>query len=668
MKISDLLGIFGYLGLTSAFIICVAIILISLIAQLFSNPSLEKFAAWLTHAQTILLAIACISLGILLQIGAYEYELIFNAVENTMSAFERIGGLWSSQAASLLFWSLIMSSAASLSLLIAKRIPSTKHAMTVLFFLELTLIFFILPDVFFSNPFLKTWILKSGNISTAVFPPQGSSLLVPLDGQGMNPSLRHIAMFFHPPTLYFGLIGFFVPYAFALSSLIHKDQDKTWMRLVFPVTLFAWVFLTIGMLLGSWWAYTILGWGGYWGWDAVEISGLLPWLLSFGLVHSFNMQLRGQPYKKWLYPLSFAIVILTLFGILITRSGILESVHAYTSGAMGPVLTILVLIHLLTAGILLFLRRSLISEQSAERSATLMDLLTRLFNSCLVGLVLIYLVGQTLPLTSQLFSSEMMSFTPQNYEVFSAPLLLLVVILTALSPLAPLNDTHPKKFMRTIITILIISIIGPVFLSTHYTLSLISIIGFWAASFQLSSWLYALIWHVVFPMVRKKNKKTTHSKRIGLGPILIHLGFAVMTFGILGVENLTVSHEINLNADSSVEISDHTITNISQEIFQAQDGTLRFENRFSLTPKTGPSFDLVPIIKYFPKLNSLHAQPAIAAGFFKDIQILMSEFPDGQENISDARITFFPFMSWIWAGGALMSFGGIFALLFRKHK
>jgi cytochrome c-type biogenesis protein CcmF len=668
MEISDLLGIFGYLGLTSAFIICISIIIIALIAQFFKAPALERFASWLTHAQTILLAVACISLGVLLQIGAYEYEIVFNAVENTMSSFERIGGLWSSQAASLLFWSLIMSTAASLSLFIAKRIPTANHAMTVLFILEITLVFFILPDVFFSNPFLKTWIMNSGSISTAVFPPEGASLLVPIDGQGMNPSLRHIAMFFHPPTLYLGLIGFFIPYAFALSSLVHKDRDNTWMRLVFPIVLFAWVFLTIGMFLGSWWAYTILGWGGYWGWDAVEISGLLPWLLSFGLVHSFNMQIRGKPFKKWLYPLSFAIVILTLFGILITRSGILESVHAYTSGAMGPVLTILVLLHVLTAAVLLILRCTLISETSSEkRSVSFSDKLTRLFNICLVVLVLIYLFGQTLPLTSQLFLSEKLSFTPQNYEQYSAPVLLLVVVLTALFPIASQKEADLKAFNRTIIILIVISIAVPLVLLIRYTLSTTAFIGFWAASFLLCSWLRALIQSVILPIFLKKNGKTNHSRRMGLGSILIHLGFAVMALGILGVENLSVSHDMHLNEGSTLEISGHTITNLSQEIYQSKDGSLRFENKFKLTPPNGPPYELVPIIKHFPKLNSLHAQPAIAAGFLQDVQILMSEIPDSQENTSDARIAFFPLMSWIWAGGAIMSVGGLLALFVRKR-
>ena len=298
MTITDFFGLAGYLGLTGAFIICISLIIISLSLQFFKVPALERYARLLTHIQTTMLGLAVLSLGVLLQKDAFEYETVFNAAEKAMSAFERIGGLWSSQASSLLFWSFIMSAAASLSILLAKRISSVKHTITVLLVFEFTLLFFILPDVFFSNPFQKTWLLPTGAISAAVFPPQGASLLAPLDGQGMNPSLRHIAMLLHPPTLYLGLIGFFIPYAFALSALLHGDEQLSWVKFIFPVVITSWIFLTIGMLLGSWWAYTILGWGGYWGWDAVEISGLLPWLLSFGLVHSINMQLRGRSYRR----------------------------------------------------------------------------------------------------------------------------------------------------------------------------------------------------------------------------------------------------------------------------------------------------------------------------------------------------------------------------------
>jgi len=346
MTLADITGMIGYLGLTSAFFICVLVILLSAFLHFRQNDAIENLLGVLTHSQTILLMAAFVSLAILLQSRAYEYEQVFNAIENNMTWVERIGGLWSGQASSLLFWSLVMSGATSLSIVISESLSDKGYLKTVLLILEGTLLFFILPDVFFANPFVKIWMMPAGEIATAIFPPDGASLLVAVDGQGMNPQLRHVAMILHPPTLYLGLIGFFLPYAFALAALINKDADHEWIKALFPIALSSWIFLTIGMILGSWWAYTILGWGGYWGWDAVEISGLLPWLLSFGLIHSLRLYMRGKSFRRWVYGFSFAIVILIMFGILITRSGILESVHAYASGAMGPVLTVLVLGHL----------------------------------------------------------------------------------------------------------------------------------------------------------------------------------------------------------------------------------------------------------------------------------------------------------------------------------
>ncbi len=210
--------------------------------------------------------------------------------------------------------------------------------------LTVGLVFFLVPVIFITSPFDKLWQLADGSAYEAIFPTAGSGLIVPVDGVGMNPSLRHPAMLLHPPTLYIGLVGLFIPFAFAFASLLKKDKELVWIKLVYPITVFSWIALTAGMYLGSWWAYTILGWGGYWGWDAVEIAGLLPWLLSFGLIHSMQMQLRGRDFLKWINLLSGGIVFFILAGVLITRSGILEFVHAYSVGVMGPVLSILILL------------------------------------------------------------------------------------------------------------------------------------------------------------------------------------------------------------------------------------------------------------------------------------------------------------------------------------
>jgi hypothetical protein len=267
MNITDFIGLIGYMGLTGPFILCAALILLTLFLHFHRPQGLEDLAVWVTHAQTILLGLAVFSLGILMQMGAFQYQIVFNAVEKAMSPLERLGGLWSAQATSMLFFSFVLSAAASLSIGIARRVKAA-YIKTILLTLEITLIFLLLPTAFFTNPFVKTWMLPSGDITAAVFAPANTVLAVPTDGQGMNPSLRHIAMLLHPPMLYMGLIGLFLPYAFLLAALLQGDDPAASVGVLYPYMLAAWVFLTIGMFLGSWWAYTILGWGGYWGWDA----------------------------------------------------------------------------------------------------------------------------------------------------------------------------------------------------------------------------------------------------------------------------------------------------------------------------------------------------------------------------------------------------------------
>ncbi len=661
MYITDIIGLIGYLGLTSALILCAVIVLITLWLHFKPSKNLEKLAGWLTHTQTLLLALAVLALGILLQMGAYEYEVVFNAIEENMTPLERFGGLWAGQASSLLFWSFIMSCAVSLSLRIAKRIGKETYIPTILLALELTLLFFLIPDVFFANPFVKVWMHPSGAISTSVFPPDSAILVVSTDGQGMNPSLRHIAMLLHPPTLYLGLIGFFIPYAFLLAALLRGENEFIWVRPLFPLVLASWFFLTLGMFLGSWWAYTILGWGGYWGWDAVEISGLLPWLLSFGLIHSIRMQLRGLEYRRWIAIFSAGITLLTMFGILITRSGLLESVHAYASGAMGPALTTLILMHLLAVVFLFARELDTFKKPLPFKESIYIDRITRLFNICLVGLVLIYLFGQTLPLTSQLFGAESLSFNASQYEIYSSPLLIILIVLTALCPFESHGQKQPLQTSRgKLILLLAASALPAVLLFVRFPLSLLALMGFWVASFLLMSWLAALWRDYLHPIITKRKP------RVRLGVLILHIGLAIMALGIMGVETLSSVYEGMLVPGESAEMGTSTVSAGTPQEYLDPEGNLIFELPVQLMSGSKAS-DLLPAIIHYTKLGTLYSHPAIAYSWLQDAQVIMKDLPEPPNRIYPLRVTFFPLISWIWAGGGLMALGGLLGIL-RKKK
>jgi len=658
----NFIGLLGYMGLTGGFIICLAIVILSGLSHF------RRFSGWnglipiLVHLQTSLLAIAVFSLAILLLAGAYQYEQVFMAIEDLMRTGERIGGLWSGQAASLLFWSFIMSMGISLSIMLGKNIDSEKQRTTVIFILEFTLVFFLAPDIFVSNPFVKLFRLPSGEIFTSFFAPPDADLLIPMDGQGMNPSLRHIAMLLHPPTLYLGLIGLFLPYAFALSALLHRDRTQIWIQRLFPITLIATVFLTLGMLLGSWWAYTILGWGGYWGWDAVEISGLLPWLLSFGLLHAMRLTLQKKSMDGWVNAFAFAIVVLILIGILITRSGILESVHSYASGPMGPILTTLILIHL---GLILIAVMRNYRQMRLTRnnlSGTLTMHLYRWFFWCIIGLVVIYLFGQTLPLTSQWVLREKLVFKPQDYEHISAPLLFMLLMLSALCANSSYFETKRRLFWRIIIIVGILSFIFPFAALSYAPFSISILTGFWAAGFLLLSWMYAFIRHIIIPIFQRKPT-TLWSNRLGM--VLIHLGLAVMAIGIVGVETMATDDSLVLLPDSSSSLNGYTITykQDSSDLIESGNPTYTAAIGFSQAGKTQAMF--APAVTHYIKTGDFYVIPAIRPGFLQDIQVVLEKFPASPTSPINLHISFFPLMSWIWAGGAMMAFGGFLPIFFQ---
>ena len=656
MDISTTTGLLGYLCLSTAMILCIVLILLTLLLHFYAADALEKLARFLTHCQTFLLAFTVLMLAVLLQLGAYQYEAVFNAVENSMPPFQRLGGLWSGQSSSLLFWSFITASATSIALLIVKKDAKTGSIKTILLVLQITLLFFLIPDTIFTNPFNKTWMLPSGEIYGSFFPPNDALLAVAADGQGMNPGLRHIAMLLHPPTLYIGLIGFFIPYALLIDALLRGKDVFNWVRKMFPIVVGSWVFLTLGMLLGSWWAYTIQGWGGYWSWDAVEISGLLPWLLSFGLIHSMRMHMRGFDYRRWIAFYALAIVHVTLFGILITRSSLLESIHAYTSGTMGPALTALILTHIAAAAALLFIRRDSIVKQPGINKTTRTNTIIRLFNLCLVILALICLIGQTYPLTSQLFLHQSLSFSIQDYESWTSPFFLLLILLTALCAWGSALSSK-----RWLYFTLAASAIPPLVMLFRTSISLYAALGFWAAAFLLFSWLITLWREIFLPLVSRRKVKFRPTV------ILIHLGLAIMSCGILGVETLASEYEGQLLPGSRTEIADCELSADTLRNYLDTNGNVVFELPVQLSCASNIKI-LRPVVIHYTKLGTMVTRPGLDYGWQQDTQIILENISNTDNQAYHLRIRFFPLMSWIWAGGGLMASSALLGFLHKKKK
>jgi cytochrome c-type biogenesis protein CcmF len=659
MNTNDFLGILGYSSLIIALGLCSVTILTSLITLLKKNAYLGAYLISST-AQPFAIGIAVFSLGWLLVNNVFEYTLVFNAVEKGMPWYYKLSGLWSGQASSLMFWSLILSLFIAFFVNLAIKNLHGSYAAIVALVLTAGLIFYLIPVIFITNPFERLWQLLDGTMLEAFLAPASSGLIVPVDGQGMNPSLRHPAMLMHPPTLYIGLVGFFVPFALALAGLALGDKDHSWIRKSYPVVVFSWVFLTAGMFLGSWWAYTILGWGGYWGWDAVEIAGLLPWLLSFGLIHSMQMQMRGKDFLRWIYIFSGLIVFFILSGILITRSGILESVHAYSAGVMGPVLSVLILLNMVPFVYFFFKRGMHLTHVESSDSNSIADKLANLLNVSIILLVLIYFVGQTFPLTSLLFIGQKVSWTQEIYERLSSPVLLAVMGLTALFPLADEKSGKLIGNIRLAVVLLAGSAIFPIYLLFNTPINLYGAFGFWIVGFLILAWLVKLGSEMV-------KKKTLVLKVFSLGMVLVHLGLGLTAWGILGSENLSRQYDISIEVGEQKEIGGFSITGQSREMKITEMRTeIYMFNILMQEPGRGQKV-LTPDLEYYPKLNTLYARPAIDSNLVGDVQLILSEWESTIGSGAGVRVNVQPLISWLWIGGLVMGLGGL-VILFTAGK
>jgi len=301
----------------------------------------KKQKAWVLSAKramTLVFPLLTISVGSLVYLlltNRFEFEYVAKVSSLSMPDYLKITALWGGQAGSLLFWSWLL--AGFTSAVTLRKWDRDQDLLPWVIVISLaTLAFFVLLNTFFENPFVSYWQTSEG-ITTAFSRPPGGIQLFPRDGSGLNPLLRHPGMIIHPPMQYLGFVAFIIPYAFAMASLITRRADDRWIQLSRRWTLWAWLFLSLGLVLGARWAYDVLGWGGYWGWDPVEISALMPWLAGTAFLHTVLIQEKRGMFKQ----LTMVLIILTynlvIFGTFLTRSGLLSSVHAFSKSSIGPI-------------------------------------------------------------------------------------------------------------------------------------------------------------------------------------------------------------------------------------------------------------------------------------------------------------------------------------------
>jgi cytochrome c-type biogenesis protein CcmF len=608
-----------------------------------------------------LLTIACIALIAAQVSGDFSIAYVWSTTQMSEPVFFKITALWGGQPGSLLFWAWVMSTFTAAAILFNWR-TERRLMPWVITFTMATLTFFMLLVFVYENPFSRYWVMPgSTDVLTAAFAPAGAAIYHPPDGQGLNPLLRHPGMVIHPPMLYSGYVGMVIPWAFAMAALASGQLNTNWIRATRRWALVAWLFLGLGLILGGRWAYDVLGWGGYWGWDPVENSALLPWLTGTAFLHSVMIQEKRGMLKVWnmfLVILSFLLVILGTFS---TRSGIVASVHSFAQSPIGT--PMLLFVGIMLAGCLglwiwRWQRGDLASDNQLDALISRESMFV-LNNWIFVGIAVLVLWGTYAPVFTDLFRNEKITLGAEYYRAVVIPLFGAMYLLMGVAPLVAWKRSSISTLGRavhipialTAATIIILYIVGTRDAGALFSYGLVAFAG--------STTLTEFYRGVRARMSRGENPLTALVKlfernRRRYGGYFIHLGVVVIGIGVIGSTVYQQQTQETINPGEKITVGNMSM--VYKGVFQAD----AIDGRGMVIADVGVYRDGQYVGDIRPRKDFFgqNMSPMSIAGQYSTLE---SDFYVLLTNWEGNRVTFKiylnPLVNLVWWGGLLLMLG-----------
>ena len=627
-----------------------------------------------------LTTLATLCLVVLLVSDRFEVYYVYTVVSKSMPLYLKITALWGGQAGSLLFWAWTLSAFTS-AVMLRKWQRDREFLPWVVIVSLITMVFFLSLVIFVENPFRRIWLPPTGSELIAMFGPQGSVPLVPRDGYGLNPLLRHPGMVIHPPTLYLGFVAFVIPYAFAIAALITGRSDDRWIRITRRWTLVAWLFLSLGLVLGSRWAYDVLGWGGYWGWDPVEISAFMPWLTGTAFLHSVMIQEKRGLFKRWNMVLIILTYSLVLFGTFLTRSGVFSSVHSFAQSAIGPLFFGFIGITFVTSLALLLWRWNDLAAQGQMNSLLSRESLFLFNNLLFIGILVVSFWGVVFPLVSELFTGQKVTVGPPFYERATAPLFGGLMLLMGIAPLSAWGYATAKSLGRTIWKPFAGSLAVLVWVLAAGVRNPVAVIGFWLVGFSLLVTAYE---YLRGALVRRRSTgenllfsfwRIGGRNRRRYGGYIIHIGLLLMGLGILGIELFQVETQGTLRQGESLTIQGYQVSYRSLEVFDTPlnrsadcKGTFDKPDGRNVAcaimevSRNGQVVgELYPRRDYYYDSQQPVTIPGIRSTLADDIYVLLVDWQPVTNQSATFKVYHNPLLAWLWIGSFVFMLGTVVA-------
>ncbi len=589
------------------------------------------------------LAYACLTFTFL----THDFSVAYTAKNSNtaLPVLYLISGVWGAHEGSLLLWALTLSIWSALIALFSRNIPDDMVA-KVLGVMGLVSIGFSLFLILTSNPFER------------MFP-------VPIEGRDLNPLLQDPGLAIHPPMLYMGYVGFSVAFAFAIAALIEGRLDAAWARWSRPWTNIAWMFLTIGITLGSWWAYYELGWGGWWFWDPVENASFMPWLVGTALIHSLAATEKRGVFKTWTVLLAIFAFSLSLLGTFLVRSGVLTSVHAFASDpARG--LFILVFLAIVVGGSLLLyairapkVKTPASFELISKESTLLMN------NVLLVVSAATILLGTLYPLLIDALGMGKISVGPPYFNALFVPLMAPLAFIVGLGVLMRWKKDDLKALALKVKWIFIACIglgfLVPVLMPFY---SLAAAIGT-----SLALWTVAISGMAFYQRLGRQGFSWQRLSSIPngfYGMTLAHIGIAVFVIGITYTSNYSLEKDVRMAPEDELDLSGYIfhfngVKQTRGPNYMAQQGhvTVTYEGEVVA--------ELEPQKRVYQVQKMPMTEAAIDAGIFRDLFVAIGE-PLGEDNAWSLRVYYKSYIRWIWFGGLMMACGGLIAATDKRYR
>ena len=636
----------GHFSLIIALFLAITLGVLPIVGAARNNPVLMGISRPLAYGLLVFVALAFAILANAFLNNDFSVLYVSQHSNSGLPLQYRFAAIWGGHEGSLLLWVTILSIWTAAVATFSRHLPEEMVA-RVLGVMGLIAVGFLLFMLLTSNPFDR---------------------LIPaaLDGNELNPLLQDPGLVIHPPMLYMGYVGFSVAFSFAIAALLGGKLDATWARWSRPWTTVAWTFLTTGVMLGSWWAYYELGWGGWWFWDPVENASFMPWLVGTALIHSLAVTEKRGAFKSWTVLLAIAAFSLSLLGTFMVRSGVLTSVHSFATDPKRGIFILAFLTVVIGASLLLFAWRAPKIGMGGKFEFVSRESMLLSNNVLLSVAAASVFIGTLYPLFMDALGMGKLSVGPPYFEAVFVPLMALAVLMMGLGALARWKQASVQELTKRVrwgfAGAAILALLLP-FVFNHWTpmIAFGLLLSFWVIASLVVSLQQRWSGHGPF-MQRVRNQSLSY-----YGMQLAHLGVAIFIIGVTVVKGYATERDVRMDIGDTVDASGYVFRFDGVREIQGPN-YVAAEARVTVSRNGKLVTELFPQKRHYNASGMPMTEAAIDTGLFRDLYVSLGEQIPGTRTAWAVRVYYKPFVDWIWAGCVLMALGGVLAISDRRYR